>query len=102
MQVALARRENLSLKQLALRMAGARGHLTVVGTPQRIADEMQAWFDGGAVDGFLLLPPVNPIGLRDFVDLVLPELRRRGLFRDAYTGTTLRDHLGLKRPEPRT
>ena len=49
---------------------------------------------------FLLLPPVNPGSLRDFVDLVLPELRRRGLFRDAYTGTTLRDHLGLRRPAP--
>jgi hypothetical protein len=79
----------------------ARGHWVIYGGPKRIADIFEEWFVGGMADGFILLPPYFPGGLADFVDLVVPELRRRGLFRTEYSGSTLRDHLGLKRPELR-
>jgi alkanesulfonate monooxygenase SsuD/methylene tetrahydromethanopterin reductase-like flavin-dependent oxidoreductase (luciferase family) len=94
----LARRENLTIRELYLRIAGARGHWQVVGTPGRIADEMEHWFTTGAADGFNVMPPHLPVGLRDFVELVLPELRRRGLFRTEYQGRTLRENLGLSIP----
>jgi N-acetyl-S-(2-succino)cysteine monooxygenase len=94
----LAARDGLSIRQLYERIAAARGHLTVVGTPQSIADEMEHWFTTGAADGFNVLAPTFPHGLKDFTELVVPELRRRGLFRHEYTGRTLRDHLGLERP----
>lgn len=96
--IAVARRENLSIRQLYLRMAAARGHLVLVGTPQTIADRMQQWFVEGAADGFNIMPPYLPGGLERFVDGVVPELQRRGVFRRAYSGRTLRDHLGLSRP----
>ena len=96
--VSLARRENLSIRQLYERIASARGHLTVVGTPQSIADQMEHWFNTGAADGFNVLAPTLPYGLTEFVEGVIPELQRRGLFRTEYTGTTLREHLGLARP----
>ncbi len=76
----LARREGLSLRQLYLRIAGARGHSQIVGTPAQIVDEMEARFRAGGADGFNIMPPTLPGGLDDFIDLVLPELRRRGLF----------------------
>lgn len=60
--------------------------------------QQQLWFENGAADGFNVLPPVLPASLDEFVDMVIPELQRRGLFRTAYTGTTLREHLGLERP----
>lgn len=94
----LARRENLTLRQLYQRVATARGHWTVVGTPQSIADELEHWFTTGAADGFNVMAPTLPYDLQDFVALVIPELQRRGLFRTAYTGRTLREHLGLPRP----
>jgi alkanesulfonate monooxygenase SsuD/methylene tetrahydromethanopterin reductase-like flavin-dependent oxidoreductase (luciferase family) len=90
----LAARENLTLLQLAGRTAGNRGHWTLADTAGAIADHMQAWFDGGA-DGFLLVPPRTPESLREFAAAVVPELQRRGLFRTAYEGTTLRANLGL-------
>jgi alkanesulfonate monooxygenase len=90
-----ARHEGLTIRQLYQRFAGARGHRTVVGTPSMIVDEMQAWFDGHAVDGFLIQPSTLPGGLNDFVELVIPELRERGLFRTEYEGTTLRQNMGL-------
>ena len=71
------------------------------GSPQQIADEMEEWFRNGGCDGFNLMPPFLPGGLDDFVELVLPELRRRGLFRTEYEGRTLREHLGLLRPPSR-
>ncbi|KQV84419.1 LLM class flavin-dependent oxidoreductase [Rhizobium sp. Root1220] len=95
----LAYRENLTIRQLYLRIAGARGHRQIVGTPAQIVDEMQHWFIGGAADGFNVMPAHLPAGLRDFVDLVLPELRRRGLFRTEYEGKTLRQNLGLRVPQ---
>ncbi|WP_029003011.1 LLM class flavin-dependent oxidoreductase [Azorhizobium doebereinerae] len=97
----LARRENLTIRQLYLRIAGARGHWTVVGTAQEIADQLQERFEGYGADGFNVMPPHLPQGLTDFVDLVIPELRRRGLFRTEYEGRTLRENLGLARPAHR-
>ena len=94
----LARRENLTIRQLYLRVVGARGHLTLIGTAEDIADTMQTWLEEGAADGFNIMPAHFPVGLKDFVDLVVPELQRRGLFRREYSGRTLREHLGLSRP----
>ncbi len=96
--VALARREGYSIKQLYRHVAGARGHFQIVGTPVEIADVMQEWVETKACDGFNVMPPIFPGGLVDFVDLVIPELQRRGIFRKAYEGTTLRENLGLTRP----
>lgn len=96
--VDLARRENLTLRQLYQRVAIARGHRVVVGTPERIADQLEDWFVGGAADGFNILAPTLPLGLEAFVDQVVPELQRRDLFRTEYSGSTLREHLGLARP----
>ena len=95
---ALARRESLTIRQLALRVAAGRGHHIVLGTPVEIADRMQEWFDGRAADGFNVMPPFFPEGLEDFTQLVVPILQERGLFRTEYEGSTLRDHLGLVRP----
>lgn len=95
---ALARRENLTIRQLFLRFNAVRGHRVVLGTPVQIADQIQDWFERDAADGFNLIPPLMPSSLTEFVDLVVPELQRRGLFRTEYEGTTLREHLGLPRP----
>jgi FMN-dependent oxidoreductase (nitrilotriacetate monooxygenase family) len=96
--VALARRENLTVRQLA-QLAGGFGGLEMVGTAKQIADTMQSWLETEAADGFNIMFPTVPAGLDDFVELVIPELQRRGIFRREYVGTTLRDHLGLPRPE---
>lgn len=98
MIVTMARRDDLTIRQLAARFAASRGHHLVVGTPTEIADEMAAWFEGGGADGFNLMPLLLPESLADFVELVVPELQRRGLFRTEYTATTLRGHYGLPRP----
>jgi len=97
----LAARENLTLRQLYQRLAGARGHWVLVGTPESIADELQAWFENEAADGFNIMPPILPESLHTVVELLVPELQRRGLFRTAYEGTTLRENLGLSRPQSR-
>ena len=96
--VALARRENLTVRQLAQLMGGFGG-LEMIGTAGEIADTMQSWLETAAADGFNIMFPTVPAGLDDFVGLVIPELRRRGIFRNEYEGTTLREHLGLPRPE---
>jgi FMN-dependent oxidoreductase (nitrilotriacetate monooxygenase family) len=90
----LSRRENLTLRQLAQRVAATRGHWTLVGTASQIADQMEAWFIGGATDGFLIVPLISA-SLADFAREVVPELQRRELFRTAYEGRTLRENLGL-------
>jgi FMN-dependent oxidoreductase (nitrilotriacetate monooxygenase family) len=95
-----ARRENLTVRQLA-QIAGGYGGNAFTGTPQTIADEMEAWLETNACDGFNVMFPYVPGGLDEFVDRVVPELQRRGLFRKEYEGTTLRDHLGLPRPKNR-
>lgn len=96
--VDLARRENLTIRQLCQRVTSARGHLTVVGTATDVADTMQAWLEAKAADGFNIMPGHFPVGLTDFTEAVVPELQRRGLFRKDYEGRTLREHLGLARP----
>lgn len=94
----LAGRENLSLAELGRKIAGGRGHYSVIGTAQQIADRLQEWFEHGAADGFNVLVPHLPGGLQDFASEVVPELQRRGLFRTEYEGRTLRENLGLPRP----
>ena len=91
-------RTGLTLRQLYLSLATARGHRTFVGTPEQVADALEEWFVHGAADGFNIMPPVLPTGLTDFVDQVVPILQRRGLYRTEYEGTTLRENLGLERP----
>lgn len=98
--VGLVERERPSLRQLLAKLAGARGHYTFAGTPEQTADFMEEWLADGAADGFNLMPPVLPWMLDAFVERVLPILRERGLFRDAYSGSTLRAHYGLARPAP--
>lgn len=97
----MARRDNLTIRELILRTAGARGHLTFAGTAVQLADLIEHWFKEGAADGFNVMPPYFPGALEDFVDLVVPELQRRGLFRTQYEGRTLRDRFGLSRPSAR-
>jgi FMN-dependent oxidoreductase (nitrilotriacetate monooxygenase family) len=96
----LAARENLTVRQLAQRLGGYGGS-AFVGTPTTIADEMQEWLETEASDGFNIMFPYLPEGLNDFVDKVIPELQRRGIFRTAYEGRTLRENLGLPRPKNR-
>lgn len=96
----LARHEQLTVRQLAQRLGGYAG-LAFVGTPQSIADEMQEWLQTEACDGFNIMLPYLPDGLTAFCERVVPELQRCGIFRRAYTGTTLREHLGLPRPANR-
>ncbi len=96
--MAKAKAENLSIRQVARYLGTSLGHQLVVGTAQSIADKMQEWLEAGACDGFTLLFPFYTKPLDDFVRLVVPELQRRGLFRTAYPGTTLRDSLGIPAP----
>ncbi|WP_018317188.1 LLM class flavin-dependent oxidoreductase [Bradyrhizobium sp. WSM2793] len=91
-------REKPTIRQLVQRLAGARGHWVITGTPEKIADNIQAWFEGGAADGFNVMPPWLPGGFDVFAEQVVPLLRKRGLFREDYTGATLREHYGLARP----
>ena len=97
----IADENNFTIRQLYQWVASARGHFTIVGTPETIVDTLQEWFENEAADGFNILPPWLPTGLDDFVDLVIPELQRRGLFRTAYEGKTLRENLGLPFPQNR-
>ena len=98
--IALARRDGLTVRQLAQRLGGYAG-LAFVGSPRSIADEMEAWLDARGCDGFNVMFPHLPAGLDDVVDKVIPELQRRGLFRRYYPGSTLRDTLRLVRPGSR-
>lgn len=94
----LARREDLTVRQLIGKLGGGRGHRTFAGAPEQVADTIEEWFRGGAADGFNIMPAAIPSGLEAFAEHVVPELRRRGLFRTEYTGATLREHYGLERP----
>jgi alkanesulfonate monooxygenase len=96
-----AREEGLSIREIYQRFAGARGQRTLIGSPADIADDMEAWFRGYGVDGFLMHPSHLPGGLDDFVELVIPELQERGLFRSEYEGASLRESMGLERPKSR-
>lgn len=93
-----ARRDKLTVRQLAVALGGYGG-LSFTGSAKSVADEMQAWLEAEACDGFNIMFPTIPGGVEDFVRLVVPELQRRGIFRREYEGTTLRDHLGLPRPK---
>lgn len=99
MMIEIAQKHQFSIRQLYEYIASARGHWTLIGTPEQVVDQLQEWFENEAADGFNVLPPSTPAGLVDFVELIVPELQRRGLFRTEYEGTTLRENLGLKRPE---
>lgn len=90
--------KNMTIKELYLSVAGARGHKSIIGTPKDIADEIEYWFKNEAADGFNIMPPYLPDGLDDFVTLVIPELQKRGLFRTEYEGATLRENLELRKP----
>jgi len=95
----LVRRESPTLRQLLGTLAGARGHFTFAGTPEQVADLIEDWFTDGAADGFNVMPPLLPSMLDVFSAEVIPILQRRGLFRTAYAGATLREHYGLPRPQ---
>ena len=88
-------RDGLTLRQLLKRLAGARGHLAIAGTPEQVADTIEEWFRTGAADGFNVMPPVITQQLELFASEVVPILRKRGLFRSEYESTTLRGHFGL-------
>jgi FMN-dependent oxidoreductase (nitrilotriacetate monooxygenase family) len=96
--VELAREKNLTIRQVARYLGTAQGHRVLHGSAKTIADSMEEWLLAGACDGFNLLFPYFPGPLNDFVDLVVPELQRRGIFRTEYEGRTLRQNLGV--PEP--
>jgi alkanesulfonate monooxygenase len=98
--IELAKRNNLTVRELAQKVGGYAGQ-SFIGTPASIADEMEEWVETRACDGFNVMFPTVPTGLDEFVDMVVPELQRRGLFRKEYEGTTLREHLGLPRPKNR-
>ncbi|MBM4257396.1 MAG: LLM class flavin-dependent oxidoreductase [Deltaproteobacteria bacterium] len=97
----MARRDNMTVRQLAQYVGGSFGALEMIGTPTMIADEMEEWLKTEACDGFNIMFPYLPGGLDDFVDRVVPELQRRELFRREYEGTTLRENLALPRPKNR-
>ncbi len=93
------RREHPTLRQLLAKLAGARGHFVMAGTPEQVADLMIDWLDSDAADGFNLMPPLLPLMLDAFTAEVVPLLRKRGRFRTEYQGAMLRDHYGLTRPQ---
>jgi FMN-dependent oxidoreductase (nitrilotriacetate monooxygenase family) len=94
-----ARRQGLTVRELYLSIAAGRGHRFLLGTAESVADELEEWFVEGGADGFNIMPDYLPDGLDAIVDLLVPELQRRRLFRTEYTGSTLRDTLGLPRPD---
>jgi FMN-dependent oxidoreductase (nitrilotriacetate monooxygenase family) len=94
----VVRREQPTLRHLLAALAGARGHFTFAGTPKQVADLIEDWFTDGAADGFNIMPPLLPHMLDVFSAEVIPMLQRRGLFRTAYEGSTLREHYGLDWP----
>lgn len=96
-----ARQSGMTIRELGLHYAIARGHLTITGTAEQVANVMEDWFASGACDGFNIMQPLLPQGLEDFVQEVVPLLQARGRFRTEYTGSTLREHLGLSRPAGR-
>jgi FMN-dependent oxidoreductase (nitrilotriacetate monooxygenase family) len=96
-----ARRDNMTVRQLAQYVGGAFGSLEMIGTPAMIADQMEEWLMSRGSDGFNVLFPYVPGGLDDFVNRVVPELQRRGIYRRDYEGKTLRENLGLPRPANR-
>ena len=97
----MARKNDLSIREVYKRVVGARGHRILCGTAKTAADSLEEWFSTGACDGFNIMPLTFPGGLNEIVDELVPELQRRGLFRTHYEGATLRENLGLPRPVSR-
>ncbi|WP_284777955.1 LLM class flavin-dependent oxidoreductase [Agrobacterium sp. lyk4-40-TYG-31] len=95
--VDLTLKENLTLRQLLRKLAGARGHFVATGTPEQVADIIEDWFRSGAADGFNVMPPIINSQLSLFAEEVVPILQKRGVFRNEYEGNTLRSHFGLGR-----
>lgn len=95
MIIEAAERDSLTIRQLYQKVLPARGHFLITGDAAHVADQMQDWYESKACDGFNIVAPYLPGGLESFVDLVVPELQKRGLFRREYEGSTLRDSLGL-------
>lgn len=95
---ALARKHNLTIRELRDYAASALGHRILLGSPQQIADDLEEWFAAGAADGFMVVAPWSPGAFDDFATKVVPVLQERGIFRSEYAGSTLRDNLGLRRP----
>jgi len=98
----MARRENMTLRELYNVTAAARGHRVIYGTPKKIADDLEYWFTSGMADGFIVMPPYFPGAFTDFIEKVVPELQKRGLFRREYSGSTFREHLGITKPTTRS
>ncbi len=96
--LAQARRDGLTVKQVYEKLLVSKGHRQIIGAPEDVADTLQEWLEAEGADGYNIMPAQTPNGLDDFVELVVPELQRRGVFRKAYGGSMLRDHLGLPRP----
>jgi FMN-dependent oxidoreductase (nitrilotriacetate monooxygenase family) len=96
--IEMAVREGLTVREILSRLGGGRGHFTFIGTPDQAADTIVSWFEGGAADGFNIMAPALPSQLETFIEHVLPILRSKGLFREEYRGTTLREHYGLSVP----
>ena len=101
MMIELARRENLSIRELGRRFTFSLGHLVYVGTPMGLADLMEDWWANDAADGFTMLSPYFPEPLEFVVSELIPELQRRGIFRSEYEGATLRENLELRVPPNR-
>ncbi len=101
MMIDLARRENLSIRELGRRFTFSLGHLVYVGTAMGLADLMEEWWANDAADGFTMLSPYFPEPLEALVEALVPELQRRGVFRKAYEGATLRENLELRFPRNR-
>lgn len=97
--VGAVKREPLTMRQLLAKLAGARGHFVMAGTPEQVADTIEDWVDSGAADGFNVMPPVLPWMLDVFAQEVVPILKRRRRFRTDYEGRTLREHFNLRRPQ---
>ncbi len=98
--IKIAEEDGLTVRQLAQRMGG-HSSLCLMGPPEMVADQMEEWLTTGACDGFTIQFPYLPGGLDDFVDRLVPELQKRGIYREQYEGKTLRENLGLPRPENR-
>lgn len=96
-----ARKENLTIRQLATIASQSQGHGFMVGTVEQVADRLEQWFNEGGADGFILSSTLLPSSLEEIVSDLVPELQRRGLFRREYEGATLRENLGLPRPVSR-
>ena len=99
--VRTARERGMTLREIARHTAAGTGHRVLVGTAEYMADEMQAWLEGGAADGFNVICNYYHAPFEEFSRQVIPELQRRGLFRTEYEGGTLRANLGLRVPENR-